>query len=180
MFGRLSKPKQIEIPEKLNELFEKHKEELDVLSNMSIRYYSVDISSFDNDSKDSDEKLAKSIIESSEVSETFQELLFKFIDSKNLNEVEVYKKAYIDRRLFSRIKSNKNYHPSFGTITLLALSMKLSTEEFEELLKSASYSLPTNMHSRLILRYCFDNKIYDINTVNNLIFSVTRKEIKFL
>ena len=91
-----------------------------------------------------------------------------------------YKKAYIDRRLFSKIKSNSNYHPAFGTITLLALALELSTIEYEKLLKSASYSLPQNSYINITLKYCFDNNIYNINDVNNLIYNVSNKQIKDL
>ena len=78
------------------------------------------------------------------LTETFQELLFKYIDKSRFTDLEIYKKAHIDRRLFSKIKSDVNYHPSFGTISLLALSLTLSIENYELLLKSASYSLSTN------------------------------------
>ena len=114
------------------------------------------------------------------LTETFQELLFKLIDKSNLSEVEIYQKAYIDRKLFSKIRSDKHYHPSFGTVTLFALALELSTLEFEKLLNSASYSLSTNTYSSITLRYCFDKKIYDISTVNNMIYTLTNKEIKEL
>ena len=114
------------------------------------------------------------------LTDTFQELLFKYIDKFGLKDSEVYKKAYIDRRLFSKIKSNKDYHPSFGTVTLFALSLNLSTKEYKQLLNSASYSLPTNTYVGITLKYCFDNKLYNIFEVNNLIYTLTNKEIKDL
>ena len=93
---------------------------------------------------------------------------------------EVYNKANIDRRLFSKIRSDKNYHPSFGTVALLALALNLSTKKFEQLLNSAFYSLPTNTYFGITLKYCFDNKLYDVFYVNNLIYTLTDKEIKDL
>lgn len=119
-------------------------------------------------------------INNTKLSDTFQELLFKFIDKSGLNDSDVYRKAFIDRRLFSKIRSNKDYHPSFGTVTLLALSLKLSTKEYEELLHSASYSLATNSYANITLKYCFDNSIYDVATVNNLVYTVTNREVREL
>ena len=119
-------------------------------------------------------------IRESLLTDTFQELLFKFINKSGLKDSEVYNKAYIDRRLFSKIRSDKDYHPSFGTVTLFALSLKLSTEEYKQLLNSASYSLPTNTYAGITLKYCFNNKIYNVYEVNNLIYTLTNKEIKDL
>ena len=119
-------------------------------------------------------------IRESLLTDTFQELLFKFINKSGLKDSEVYNKAYIDRRLFSKIRSDKDYHPSFGTVTLFALSLKLSTEEYEKLLNSASYSLPTNTYAGITLKYCFNNKIYNVYEVNNLVYTLTNKEIKDL
>ena len=99
----------------------------------------------------------------------FQKLLFSYIDRDNLKDSDVYNKAYIDRRLFSKIRSDENYHPSKETVISLACSLELSVEELEELLKSASYSLPKNNKFDLIIRFCFLEKIYDIMEINNLL-----------
>ena len=93
---------------------------------------------------------------------------------------EKHKKAFIDKRIFSKIRSNKNYHPSFGTIILFSLALKLSTLQFEDLLRSAGYSLPQNSYVNITLKYCFYNKIYDIDMVNELIYAVSNKEIRYL
>lgn len=57
---------------------------------------------------------------------------------------------------------------------------KNSNVSYEQLLNSASYSLPTNTYSGITLKYCFDNKLYDVYDVNNLIYTLTDKEIKDL
>lgn len=100
----------------------------------------------------------------------FQKLLFKYIDSKDLKDSEVYNKVGIDRRLFSKIRSEENYHPSKETIILLSLALELNEDEMLSLLNSASYSLPKNNVYDLIIRFCFINKIYDIKEVNNLLY----------
>ena len=99
----------------------------------------------------------------------FQTLLFKYIDDRGLNDSDVYNKVHIDRRLFSKIRSDSNYHPSKETVILLGLSLELNEKEIENLLDSASYSLPKNNHYDLIIRFCFINKIYDIISVNDLL-----------
>ena len=99
----------------------------------------------------------------------FQKVLFNYIDKKGLKDSEVYNKVNIDRRLFSKIRSDENYHPSKDTVILLGLSLELSEEEFVDLLNSASYSLPKNNIYDLIIRFCFVNKIYDIIKVNDLL-----------
>lgn len=107
----------------------------------------------------------------------FQKLLFKYIDARNLKDSDVYNKVNIDRRLFSKIRNNEEYHPSKDTIILLAIALNLSEIELEELLNSASYSLPRNNVFDLIIRFCFANKIYDINIVNELLYDHSCKTL---
>ena len=99
----------------------------------------------------------------------FQTMLFKMIDERKLTDSDVYNKVHIDRRLFSKIRNDKTYHPSKETIILLGLSLELSESEIEELLDSAAYSLPRNNHYDLIIRFCFMRGIYKITEVNELL-----------
>ena len=105
----------------------------------------------------------------------FQKLLFKFIDDKNLKDSDVYNKVNIDRRLFSKIRSNINYHPSKDTVILLCIALNLNEDEALELLDSASYTLPKNNVFDLIIRFCFIEHIYDINTINDYLYSYNCK-----
>ena len=118
-------------------------------------YEEADISSYINDNKEDD---------------TFQTKLFKLIDDRNLKDSDVYNKVNIDRRLFSKIRSSKDYHPSKETIILLGLALELNENEIEDLLNSASYSLPMNTKYDLIIRFCFKEKIYDVNKVNGFLY----------
>ena len=97
-------------------------------------------------------------------------MLFKFIDERNLKDSDVYNKVHIDRRLFSKIRSDQEYHPSKETVILLSLSLELNENELISFLDSASYSLPKNNIFDLIIRFCFKEKIYDVNKVNELLF----------
>ncbi len=99
----------------------------------------------------------------------FHTVLFRMIEERNLNDSDVYNKVHIDRRLFSKIRSDKNYHPSKETVILLGLSLELNEKEIVELLNSAAYSLPKNNYYDLIIRFCFENKIYRIADVNELL-----------
>lgn len=105
----------------------------------------------------------------------FQAKLFNFIDERNLKDSDVYNKVHIDRRLFSKIRSDSDYHPSKETVILLGLALELNEEEFEELLNTAAYSLPKNNVYDLIIRFCFVEGIYDLNNVNELLDSYNCK-----
>ena len=105
----------------------------------------------------------------------FQTLLFKFIDDKNLKDSDVYNKVNIDRRHFSKIRSDSSYHPSKETVILLGLSLELDENEIVKLLESASYSLPKNNYFDLIIRFCFINKIYNLKEDNELLFDYNCK-----
>lgn len=105
----------------------------------------------------------------------FQTLLFKLIDERNLKDSDVYNKVHIDRRLFSKIRNDKNYHPSKETIILLAIALELKENELEELLDSASYSLPKNNKYDLIIRFCFINRIFKLSDVNELLYEYNCK-----
>ena len=99
----------------------------------------------------------------------FQKLLFSYIDNRGLKDSDVYNKVNIDRRLFSKIR-NDNYHPGKDTIIKLAIALNLDINELEELLSSASYSLPKNNERDLIIRFSFINNIYNIDTINDFLY----------
>ena len=109
----------------------------------------------------------------------FQTMLFKLIDVRNLKDSEVYNKVHIDRRLFSKIRSDKNYHPSKETIILLAVALELTEDELDKLLDSASYSLPKNNKYDLIIRFCFINKIFKLSDINELLYEYNCKLLNY-
>ncbi len=113
-------------------------------------------------------------ITSNKDDDKFQKLLFKYIDDKGLKDSDVYKKVHIDRRLFSKIR-NEDYHPSKETVILLGLALELNESEFDELITSASYSLPKNNVYDLIIRFCFVEGVYKIKDVNDLLDSYNCK-----
>ena len=108
-------------------------------------------------------------IESNHDNSNFQTILFNYIDERNLKDSDVYNKVHLDRRLFSKIRNDKEYHPSKETVLLLGISLELNEKEIIKLLESASYSLPKNNYYDLIMRFCFINKVYNINKINDLL-----------
>ena len=98
---------------------------------------------------------------------TFANYLRDLIKNKNMSEVEVYKKAHLDRRLFSKIRKEKNYMPSKQTILTIAVAMELNLQETGELLKFAGYSLSLGIKSDVIITYFIENKVYDLFLIND-------------
>lgn len=97
---------------------------------------------------------------------TFSQILFGFIDKKGLTDSEIYKKAGIDRRHFSKIRSNPDYRIGKNTAIALALALELNKNDTDELLGSAGYFLSENDTFDLVIQFCIKKKIYDINNVN--------------
>ncbi len=98
---------------------------------------------------------------------SFSEMLFKKIKEKNISEVECYKKASIDRKVFSRIRNNVKYQPKKNTMIALAIALELSIEESEELFLTAGYSLSYSFKFDIIVRYFIENEIYDLMLINS-------------
>ena len=112
------------------------------------------------------EKIEK-IIEQRE--KNFSEYLLEFIREKNMSEVEVYKKAHLNRRIFSKLRNEENYKPSKKTILAISFGMELKLSEVEELLKHGGYALSLEDKFDLIMRYFFENQIYDLFLVNEVL-----------
>ena len=102
--------------------------------------------------------------------DTFQESLLKLIDAKGLKDAAVYKDAGIDRRHFSKIRSNADYHPKKQTALALCLALRLNLDETLDLIGRAGYALSPGSRADLIVRYCIENEIFDLYEVNGLLF----------
>lgn len=101
----------------------------------------------------------------------FNELLFSYIDKSGFKDSEIYKKVDIDRKLFSKIRCSNNYIPRRNVIIKLCLALGLNKHDFNKLLNSAGYSLKANTEFDLIISYCLDNNIYDINIINDYLYT---------
>ena len=105
----------------------------------------------------------------SQMDETFSQRLFRMIREKNLDETEIYKKAYIDRRHFSKIRNDINYSPTKKTVLAFALAMELSVDEAKDLLDSAGFSLSMSSKADVIVLYFLENEIYDMFEINDVL-----------
>lgn len=97
---------------------------------------------------------------------TFSQVLFEFIDKKGVHDSDIYKRAGIDRRHFSKIRSNPKYRLGKNTAIALAMTLELNKQEFNKLLSAAGFSLSENDTFDLVIQFCLEKKIYDIDHVN--------------
>ena len=105
-----------------------------------------------------------------EVESTFAETLFKYIDDKGLTDPEVYKRANLDRKLFSKIRKNKNYKPSKNTALALAIALELNLDETKDFIGKAGYALTHSSKMDIIVEFFIKQNNYDIFELNDVLF----------
>lgn len=98
--------------------------------------------------------------------ESFSEMLLRMIDERGLKDSDVYKRANIDRRLFSKIRGDENYVPSKKTAIAFCLALQLELEEAKKLLATAGYTLSASSRFDLIIMYLIENCEYNIHFAN--------------
>ena len=90
--------------------------------------------------------------------------------NKGFSEIQIYKSANIDRRLFSKIRSDSTYRPQKQTILQLLIALHVSLSEAEDLLSRAGFAFSPTNKTDVIFRFCIENKIFDLNVVEELIY----------
>lgn len=109
--------------------------------------------------------------------DTFQQVLFRIIDRKGLTDPEVYKRSNIDRKLFSKIRSDVDYTPSKRTVMALIIGLELNLDEASDLLNRAGYSFSPADLSDLTVRACIEQNMYNIHMINCYLFDLGQKTL---
>lgn len=106
----------------------------------------------------------------SQMDETFSQRLLRMIKERNMSEADAYKKAYVDRRHFSKIKKDEYYAPNKKTVLAFAIALELTLDETKDLLRSAGYALSRSSKFDIIIVYFLENKNYNMFEINDVLY----------
>ena len=104
------------------------------------------------------------------IGETWAEMLFRLIDEKGFNPVDVYKRSNINKKLFSKINSNNDYHPNKKTAVAFAIGLHLNLDEAKDFLSCAGYAFSRSSKFDLIVQFFIEQENYDMFEINEVLF----------
>jgi ABC-type uncharacterized transport system fused permease/ATPase subunit len=107
--------------------------------------------------------------------ETFSAMLERLRLERKLSPAQLYNGAWIDKKLYSKIMGERNYHPSKNTVIAFGFSLKLNHDDMKELLRVAGFSLSASSIFDLVIMFCLENELYNLHDVNALLLSADQK-----
>ena len=107
----------------------------------------------------------------------FAHSLDELREKKGMSPAELYKAAWIDKRLYSKIMSTSKYTPAKNTAISFGLALKLKPDEFASFLQTAGYALSYSSVFDLVIRFCVEREIYDLHNVNALLLQADQKTL---
>ena len=110
--------------------------------------------------------------------QTFSEIILAYLKASDMDENLVCEKCGFEKSFLSKLKNDKNYHPSKGEAILLAMAFKLNFEETKALLKSAEHALTNSTKEDLIIRYFIENQEYNVGHLNYVLEKFCELKIK--